>query len=129
MNEAIRLAALLSRRGVIAVPTQDERVRAWLSGARHDVTVCEAFTGAESVWAWEHGGRAGTHPLRDGEGAAAAIEQFLKGEPAVTDGDLRPTPSMPEPVRVTCRCGEVFVADATSEAALSQLCFACAEAE
>jgi hypothetical protein len=45
----------------------------------------------------------------------------------VTDEDLRPTPSIPEPVRVTCRCGEAFVADATSEAALTQTCTACAE--
>jgi hypothetical protein len=78
----MHLAALLARRGVIAVPTQDETVRAWLSGTRRDaLTVLEMFTGAEGVWAWQRDGHSGTHPVGDDVGAADAITAFLRGEP------------------------------------------------
>jgi hypothetical protein len=81
VSGAVVLAARLARRGVIAVPTQDETVRAWLSGTRRDVlTVREVFTGADEVWAWARGGRSGTHPVADPDGAADAVKEFLRAE-------------------------------------------------
>jgi hypothetical protein len=82
MSAAIHLAAMLSRRGVIAVPTQDETVRTWLSGTGRGVlTVHEVFANGESVWAWQRDGRSGTHPVSDDAGAADVITTFLREDP------------------------------------------------
>jgi hypothetical protein len=75
------LAARLSRRGVIAVPSEAQTVRAWLSGTTLEaLTVAQVFTGAEQVWVWQRDGRSGTHPVADPDGAADAVEEFLLAE-------------------------------------------------
>jgi hypothetical protein len=78
--QAIKLAAALDDRGVIAVVT-GETVRAWISGRGSQWITVYPAADAEPVWAWQRNGRAGTHPCCDPDGAAKAIAAFLEADP------------------------------------------------
>ena len=84
MNPVIQLAAALDRRGV-TVSVDDDGLRIHRGGYRQYILVSRQVRGVAAWdigknWQWEYGGRSGTHPIDDHEGAAAAIEAFLRAD-------------------------------------------------
>ena len=84
MNPVIQLAAALDRRGV-TVSIDGDWLRVHLGGYREHIIISRQARGVEPWdigrnWLWEHGGKSGTHPISDHEGAAAAIEAFLRAD-------------------------------------------------
>ena len=92
VNPTIQLAAALDRRG-ISVSVDLDRVRVHIQG--REKMIIERRTSGIPVcrygreWSWDYGGRSGTHPVSDHEGAADAIEAMLRGLPGLAGTPLR----------------------------------------
>ena len=92
VNPAIQLAAALDRRG-ISVSVDGERINIHLGTPRNYIVVqgwaprvypCDIGR----YWFWDHAGKAGSHPRDDFEGAADAIEKFIRDDPGLADTRL-----------------------------------------
>lgn len=93
VNPTLQLAAALDRRGVTA-SVDGQRVFIHLGKLRQYIVV-EAHSDAVPVtewgrhWFWRYAGRAEcSHPSDDYEGAADAIEKFLRDIPGLEDTRL-----------------------------------------
>jgi hypothetical protein len=92
MNRAIQLAAALDRRGV-TVSVDLDRVRIHLGGYREYIVVQghESRVKIHDIgrnWFWDYLGEAGQHSVDDYEGAADAIEKFLRDIPGLAGSHL-----------------------------------------
>jgi hypothetical protein len=92
VNPTIQLAAALDRRGV-TVSVDFENVRIHLGSYREYIVVQPRASGINvhdigRYWFWNYGGEAGKHPRDDYEGAAEAIEKFLRSGPGLADTRL-----------------------------------------
>ena len=88
VNITIQLAAALDRRGV-RVSIDLDRVVVHIDG--RDKMVIKTQTRGENrwrEWSWEYGQKMGEHPLNDYEGAAEAVENFLRSQPGLGETPL-----------------------------------------
>lgn len=88
VNPVIQLAAALDRRGVMVSIDDGYRLLVHLGGYREHIVIARQVRGVAlcdigKTWLWEHGGKSGTHPASDHEGAAAAIEAFPRADPGL----------------------------------------------
>ncbi len=91
VNPTIQLAAALDRRGV-TVSIDLDRVHVHIQG-RERVIIQPRTEGLKThdygrEWSWHYGGDAGRHPRDDYEGAAEAVEQFLRNMPGLAETAL-----------------------------------------
>lgn len=92
VNPAIQLAAALDRRGV-TVSIDHDRVRIHLGGYREYIVI-QGFASRAKIhdtgrnWYWDHLVETGQHPVDDYEGAADAIEKFLRDIPGLAGSHL-----------------------------------------
>jgi hypothetical protein len=87
VNPTIQLAAALDRRGV-TVSVDVESVRIHIGGYREYIVVQPRASGINAhdigrYWFWNYGGEADKYPRDDYEGAADAIEKFLRNTPGL----------------------------------------------
>jgi hypothetical protein len=92
VNPEIQLAAALDRRG-ITVSVDLDRINIHLGGYREYIVVGGWAPRVEThdigrYWFWDYVGKAGKHPRDDFEGAADAIEKFLRDIPGLADTRL-----------------------------------------
>lgn len=88
MNPVIQLAAALDRRGMTVSIDGGDRLLVHLGGYREHILIGRQVRGIApqdigKSWLWEHGGKSGTHPVSDHDGAAAAIGAFLRAGPGL----------------------------------------------
>ncbi len=91
VNPTIQLAAALDRRGV-AVSIDFDRVRVHLGEFKY-IVIRPRTEGVKvhdygREWSWTYGGEAGRHPRDDYEGAANAVERFLRNLPGLAETAL-----------------------------------------
>jgi hypothetical protein len=92
VNPGIQLAAALDRRGV-TVSVDQARINIHLGRPRQYIVVQGWAPRVETLdigqyWFWDYAGRSGKHPIDDFEGAADAIEKFLRDIPGLDDTRL-----------------------------------------
>ncbi len=91
VDPTIQLAAALDRRGV-SVSIDFDRVRVHLREFKY-IVIRPRTEGVKvhdygREWSWTYGGEAGRHPRDDYEGAADAVEKFLRNLPALAETAL-----------------------------------------
>jgi hypothetical protein len=92
VDPALQLAAALDRRGITA-STDLDRVRVHLGGYREYIVIRSWAPRINThdigrYWFWDYLGDIGQHPNDDYEGAADAIEKFLRDIPGLADTRL-----------------------------------------
>lgn len=92
VNPTIQLAAALDRRG-ITVSVDGERINIHLGTPGKHIVVGGWAPRVDPCdigryWFWDYAGTAGQHPRDDFEGAADAIEKFLRHIPGLGDTRL-----------------------------------------
>jgi hypothetical protein len=92
VNPTIQLAAALDRRGV-TVSVDVDSVRIHLGSYREYIVVQPRASGMQvhnigRYWFWDYGGEADKYPRDDYEGAADAIEKFLRNTPVLAASRL-----------------------------------------